>query len=278
MSEIEHIAVPIDDWDMAEGIVQFAETIARAFGARVTLLHVAPDVYKLPTEQQMSALAVHERICEEICGKTRLDVALRMGDPATEIVKFALTDKASLIAMPTHGRHGMDRMIHGSVTETVLRLSPVPVLMSNEARRQAKAHPLENIRKILLAVYTSMVTEAIMPIVISLARKFDAEVVLYHDDLGINDVGTPLDPQEALLAIEQSTARLKTEGVRHSVVHASSAPVVGDIVARINALDIDLVAMATHGRQGLMRGLLGSITEAVLRNSPCPVLSSRYQP
>jgi universal stress protein A len=40
---------------------------------------------------------------------------------------------------------------------------------------------------------------------------------------------------------------------------------------------VDLVAMTTHGRSGLMRGFFGSVTEVVLRHSPCPVLAVRYQ-
>jgi nucleotide-binding universal stress UspA family protein len=178
--------------------------------------------------------------------------------------------------MPTHGRQGIDRIVNGSVTEDVLRQSSIPVLMSNESERTARGHGLDQIRRILLPVYTRAATEPMMPVLLSLARHFDSEIVLYHDDRGINDVGTHLEPQEAAQAIDECAARLAREGVRHATVRATAEPVATDILGKVKDLNIDLVAMTTHGRSGLMRGVFGSVTEAVLRHSPSPVLSVKY--
>ena len=276
MSRIEHILVPVDEWELADSIVKFAETIAQAFSAKVSLLHVAPDFSKLPDKQQLSALAEQERLLAEFKSRSSMDVSLRMGDPAAEIVKFTLLEHVNLIAMPTHGRQGIDRLVKGSVTEEVLRHSPVPVLMSNEPERTARGHSLEQIRRILMPIYTSDSTGPVMPLLIDLARHLDAEVVLYHDERGINDVGTMLEPQEAAQAIAQCSTRLTREGIRHSTIRATAEPVATDILNKIKEMNIDLVVMTTHGRSGLMRGVFGSVTEAVLRNSPCPLLAAKY--
>jgi nucleotide-binding universal stress UspA family protein len=100
--------------------------------------------------------------------------------------------------------------------------------------------------------------------------------VLYHDDRGINDVGTTLEPQEAAKAVDHCSERLTREGVRHSVIRATSEPVAVDILNKVREMNIDLVVMTTHGRSGLMRGVFGSVTESVLRNSPCPLLAVKY--
>jgi nucleotide-binding universal stress UspA family protein len=56
------------------------------------------------------------------------------GDPAEEIVRFAVENENALIIMATHGRKGLDRVVFGSVAENVLRSSPVPVLAVNPHR------------------------------------------------------------------------------------------------------------------------------------------------
>lgn len=276
MSKIEHIMVPVDEWGLADNIVQFAEKIAQTFRARVSLLHVAPDLTKLPGAQQQLALVEQARLSAEFKSRYSMDVCLRMGDPASEIAKFALLEQVDLIAMPTHGRQGMERLAKGSVTEEVLRHSPVPVLMSNESERAATGRSLEHIRRMLMPVYTCESAEPIIPLLIGLAKRLDSEVVLYHDERGINDVGTTLESQEAALAIEQCSSRMALEGIRHSIIRSTSEPVATDILNKVKEMQIDLVVMTTHGRSGLMRGILGSVTEAVLRNSPCPLLAVKY--
>lgn len=276
MSKIEHIMVPVDEWEMAGNLVNFANVIAQAFYAQVSLLHVAPDLSKLADPERLLALAEQERLSSEFRAMSSMDVSLRMGDPATEIVKYALLEHADLIAMPTHGRQGVDRLLKGSVAEEVLRHSPVPVLISNEPAREASGHSLERIKRILLPVYTSDAASPIVPLLVGLAKRMDSEVVLYHDERGINDVGNTLEPQEAAQAIEHCSERLTSEGIRHSIVRATSEPVATDILNKLRETNIDLVVMTTHGRSGLMRGVFGSVTEAVLRNSPCPLLAVKY--
>lgn len=276
MTAIKHIMVPVDQWEFAGNIVKFSEVIAQAFSARVSLLHVSPDLSRLPDSERNPALAEQERLSSDFRARSSMDVNLRMGEPASEIVKYALLEHADLIAMPTHGRQGIDRMVNGSITEEVLRHSPVPLLMCNESERTASGHSLERIRRILLPVYTPAAVQPIMPLLINLARHMDSEIVLYHDDRGINDVGTSLEPQEAAQAMELSSERLTREGVRHTIVRATSEPVATDILNKVSNMNIDLVAMTTHGRTGLMRGIFGSVTEAVLRHSPCPLLSVKY--
>lgn len=276
MSPIKHIMVPVDQWEFADNIVKFADVIARAFSSRVSLLHVAPDLTRLPGSERKPVLSEQERLSAGFQSRTTMDVNLRMGDPASEILKYALLEHVDLIAMPTHGRQGIDRMLKGSVTEDVLRHSTVPLLMSNESERAASGHNMQQIKRILLPIYTPAAAQPIMPLLIGLARRMNSEVVLYHDDRGVNDVGTALEPREAANAMEHCSQRLTREGVRHTIVNATSEPVATDILNKVRDMNIDLVAMTTHGHTGLMRGLFGSITEAVLRHSSCPVLSVKH--
>lgn len=276
MSRIEHIVVPVDEWGLAEGLVEFARRIAHEFSARVTLLHVIPDIMTMNEAMRTRVIGEVTRYRDQARAETGMEVQIRTGEPASEIVKYALLEGVSLLAMPTHGRDGASRLSSGSVTEAVLRHSPVPMLMCNEPERQRAGHSLDRLKRILMPVHTEAAAEPILPMITGLAQQFGAEVVLYHDERGVNDVGESLEPPEAARALEACALRLSTAGVRVARVQATGAPVASDILNKINELDIDLVAMTTHGRSGLMRGLFGSVTEAVLRHSPCPVLAARY--
>jgi nucleotide-binding universal stress UspA family protein len=69
--------------------------------------------------------------------------AIRRGRPAEEILAAARESGADLIAMATHGRTGVGRLLFGSVAETVLRQAPVPVFMIREPHPVAAA-PVAN--------------------------------------------------------------------------------------------------------------------------------------
>ena len=277
MAKIEHIVVPVDDWAFAEGVVAFAQRIAQEFSAKVSLLHVIPDVMTMNDAYRDRLLREIREYRALILEKAGMAVEIRTGQPAQEIVKFAMLEGVSLVAMSTHGREGVSRLSSGSVTEEVLRTSPVPLLMSNEPERQRAARGLAGMRRILMPVHTRATAEPVIEMVAELAKGFDAEVLLYHDDRGVNDVGEDLEAPEAARALEECASDLAGQGIKVVKVKATGKDVAGDILAKIKEHDVDLVVMTTHGRTGLLRGLFGSVTEAVLRHSPCPLLAARYK-
>lgn len=276
MPKIEHIVVPIDDWSFAEHIAAFAQSIAEKFSARVSLLHVIPEIMSMSPTCRSQCVDEQAAYRQKIKAQSGLDVVIRTGEPATEIVKFALLESVSMIAMPTHGREGLSRMFTGSVTEEVLRHTPIPLLISNEPERAQSGKSMESLRRILMPIQTRAVAEPVLPTVTALAERFGAEIVLYHDDNGINDVGENMETAEAEQALEECHAYFSERGIKVSKERARKVAVATDILEKISQLNVDLVVMTTHGRTGFMRGLFGSVTEAVLRNSPCPVLAGRY--
>jgi nucleotide-binding universal stress UspA family protein len=66
--------------------------------------------------------------------------AVRTGDPAAEIIRGAREYQADLIAMTTHGRSGLSRLIFGSVAEAVLRRASVPVFLTRLTEAEAGRH------------------------------------------------------------------------------------------------------------------------------------------
>ena len=73
----------------------------------------------------------------------------------------------------------------------------------------------------------------------------------------------------------QKTLEEKVPSERRGETHLRRGPAAHTIVETAAELAVDLVVMTTHGRSGLQNALLGSVTERVVRSSPCPVLTIR---
>ena len=131
-------------------------------------------------------------------------------------------------------------------------------------------------------------SEASVPAVacaIDLARRLSAQAVLYHVisskdvDRGVAD-GKFIDWQLEDVCVrlaawyEDVVPAADREGVHVQMAAGAGAP-DEEILRKAIALPAAVVVMATHGRTGLKRGVFGSVTEAVLRRAPCPVLTIR---
>ncbi len=148
--------IPLDGSATAAAIIPAFLTLALSLKLEVVLLQVLARVTPPATEGvgtrrliadpmerlQQEAEAYLGRIADELCARgLTVQTAVRVGEPASEIVQGALECQADLIAMTTHGRSGLSRLFFGSVAEAVLRRASVPVFLMRiteaEAARQA---------------------------------------------------------------------------------------------------------------------------------------------
>ena len=136
------VLVPLDGSRVAEAILPFIEQIAGPLDMEVLLVRVVPltsmDMAAMAKEAQLGepvlkeldAQGYLEPLVASLKAKgVRAGARVRIGDPATEIVAAAKEINADLIAMTTHGRSGLGRLLFGSVAEAVLRSSPIPVFL-----------------------------------------------------------------------------------------------------------------------------------------------------
>jgi len=150
----QRVLVPLDGSRVAEAILPFIEQIAGPLDMEVLLVRVVPltsmDVVAMAKEAQAGAPILRELdaqgylepLVASLKAKgVRAGARVRIGDPATEIVAAAKEINADLIAMTTHGRSGLGRLLFGSVAEAVLRGSPIPVflLRTSEAALESAA-------------------------------------------------------------------------------------------------------------------------------------------
>jgi nucleotide-binding universal stress UspA family protein len=131
------ILVPTDFEDASLHALATARALAERLGFEVVLMHtytIPVVVYPgfepimapgFPEEVATTARTALDKLAAEQGG---LRTMLRAGNPAMEILKAIEETKPELVAMGTHGRKGLSHLLLGSVAETVVRSSPVPVL------------------------------------------------------------------------------------------------------------------------------------------------------
>jgi nucleotide-binding universal stress UspA family protein len=141
------ILVALDGSELAEQILPHVECLAEKFGATVTLIRatmpveqaVAPElgieaVFVDPTpiieEERREAARYLEHVAERFQGRgIAVQCAQPEGSPAVAILEHARRYNTDLIALTTHGRGGLGRLVFGSVADEVLRKAPCPVLL-----------------------------------------------------------------------------------------------------------------------------------------------------
>ena len=142
------ILVPLDGSAMAELALPRATELARAAGARLLVLRAA-EAHTLPgadpTDAQIRVVQEAEaylaRIAERLgtAGVAEVETSVWYGPPASAIIEAARLRKADLIVMTTHGRSGVQRLIFGSVAESVLRGMTTPILLIRSAEAPVQA-------------------------------------------------------------------------------------------------------------------------------------------
>jgi nucleotide-binding universal stress UspA family protein len=134
------ILVATDFGDTAQMALDWAIELARALGARIVLVHAFDlPLVGLPDAALMVTAEVAARLTNEAQAALDAEVArasgkgvqltgvLRQGDPRELVPEFAISAKASLIVVGSHGRRGLARTLLGSIAEDILRTSKTPV-------------------------------------------------------------------------------------------------------------------------------------------------------
>lgn len=148
----KRVLVPLDGSALAEGILPFVLQVAGPLDLEIELLRVVRPVPPSVTELSRDVVvedaearleecrAYLEAVARDLVDRgVRVRVHARRGEPAAEIVRAARELGADLIAMTTHGRSGLGRLLHGSVAAAVLRDAHVPVLLLRVSEAEARA-------------------------------------------------------------------------------------------------------------------------------------------
>ncbi|HEX6104344.1 MAG TPA: universal stress protein [Gemmatimonadales bacterium] len=291
------ILVPLDGSAVAEQALSVGASLARRAGAPLHLVSVQEPVpvavtaevgyYGVDLERE-----AREELTRYLAGT--LDVARKTGglDVQGEVIDGAaaeaLTDYVArhdigLVVMTTHARKGLGRLWLGSVADRLLRRLSVPMLL---------LHPGElpqptRFRKILVALDGDIEESVLEPAIALGTLEQDAEYVLARvvepplpllTSLAASPslLGQPHEEpdleQAARAHLERVADRLRAGGLHVTWQVRVARDVPEQVVALAGEVGADCIAVGTHGATGIVRLLVGSVADKVVRETGLPVL------
>ena len=146
---VRRAIVPLDGSMVAEAILPSFLPMAQRLGVEVVLVRIVVTAISTALEDKRHAGESIERVRQEaieylrsvaalpMFGGLRVITTVRTGEAAVEIIQAAHELHADLIAMTTHGRTGLRRLLFGSVAEAVLRTAHVPVVIVRATEAEA---------------------------------------------------------------------------------------------------------------------------------------------
>jgi nucleotide-binding universal stress UspA family protein len=275
---LHRLIIPLDGSPAAETVLSEARRFLRRSDSEIVLVRaefplVAEAVPGVMAADVVEARAYLERTAGMLEEQgVRVETVAESGPAADVILNTVRERQGSLIVMSTHGRTGLARAVMGSVAEQVLRRSPVPVL-AVRTLHAASGGPVppderQPLRNILLPLDRSERSLRALGPAADLCRLFGARLLLLH----VLDSDDDQDTAEAYFQAVET--RAASQGVAVTTL-LDTGKVAEEILDVARFHDADLIAMATHGRRGLARLAMGSVTEEVLRKSYVPVLAVR---
>lgn len=297
------ILVPLDGSSLAEQAIPYAATLAGP-NEEITLLHVAPPPtpardlrgWNLPmTEQDQAryvdrlraALAEVAERWHSVAPAVAIEVAI--GDPSEEILRTAQRQGIDLIVMGSHGRGALGRWRFGSVADRVARTSPIPVMIIRPQDAPVEIGPVP-LHRFIVPLDGSELAAQALPVAERLARRTHRPIHLIRvlpqtDELLLPTPGfgvpaanveyrdiTAALVQEATRMLEDEAARLESAGIPTTWQLGEGSPFAGIADA---ARPGDVIVLASHGRSGLTRWVLGSVAEKLIRLAEAPVIVVR---
>jgi len=294
MTPFRTIVVAADFSTNSRDAFRVACSVADKNSNRLIVLHVveSDSVEKAPEHPGKEAMPVFQtgglrEFLRRRMGKVyapmvpvEVDYRVCEGQAAVEIVRMADEIGANLIAMGTHGRTGLSRLLAGSVATDVLSKAHCPVLA---LRADNRPHPTENMKVVLHPTDFSAASEPALAVARLLAREFGARLKVLHvlpfDIYPEARFANDLDPWDSEHSLDAIRQRLDGPDLKYPIeTQLSRGFEAKEIVAAAEELGSDLIVMGTHGRKGLSRLLLGSTAQSVLTRAACPVLVVKSTP
>jgi nucleotide-binding universal stress UspA family protein len=285
------ILIPLDGSPFAEQALPHALGIARRGGAALDLVHV--HVLYVLEEHIVARYAydpeidvIHrrqEQLYLDATAKwlaTTSPVSIRAaivdGLGAEGILQRAQADHADLIVMTTHGRGPLSRFFLGSVADEVLRRAAVPVLLIRPRQPAPSILPEPPLEHVLVPLDGSALAERVLEPALDLVRLGEGRCTLLRIVEAKQQQSSPTDQEAAAKAyLEKIADRLREEGVSVQTCVVAAPHAAPAIVEEAAKQRCDFIALATHGRGGARRMLLGSVADKVVRSTDMPVLVYR---
>ena len=293
----ERILVPLDGSKLAQQALPYAHAVAAAKLAEVELVAVIEPIeeFAKPHMGEYAEYFRNKALVELADSAAMLGEGINVssqvleGDAAEAIITEADRQRETLIVMATHGRSGIGRWRLGSVTDKVIRHAEHPTLVIR-ARDDPDAAP-PTLREVILPLDGSATAEAAIPHAVEMAKVLGVGISLVravspmsHADAFDEYVPDGYERiaerarEDAEDYLEATATRIQEQGVTNVRTDAMVGNAGSMIIDAAHGSGEALIVMTTHGRSGVGRWVLGSVTDRVVRHSDSPVLVVRLRP
>nr|WKN35673.1 universal stress protein [Tunicatimonas sp. TK19036] len=271
------ILVPTDFSLQAEYALDTAHQLAQRLGASIHLVYVME--YSLPVAKvEMVPIEYYDKAKEEISQRLRQLIEnkglaelpatyeVRIGNPYRSITQALLEKEVDLVVMGSKGASGIDEILIGSNAERMVRFASCPVLIIKDKTELAE------IKKIVYATALRDEEGGVLKALSQLQQAYHAHLHLVK----INTVSNFMADPTVRLQLQELA---KKHGLENYTVHTfSDIRELEGIIHFADEVGADLIAMATHARQGIMHLLGGSIAEDVVNHAKHPVWTMSLHP
>jgi nucleotide-binding universal stress UspA family protein len=308
-----HILLPTDGSPFASEGVRHGIALAKAIDARVTAVAVSeplvglllpgeprPNPQMANEEIRAASRAAAQKLLTSVCAEAKVvgvacdGVHVYDRFPAAEgILEVAASHACDLIVMGSHGLRGIRRALLGSQASEVVTRAAVSVLIvrpPDEASPVAAPQTPASYQHILIATDGSDLAQKAVEQGLALAGRMAARVsfvVVSELFTGISLAGEQLSALTGTAEFERASTsaankifrraaeKAKEASVPHELIHVRDQVPSQAIVETAVQRQCDLIVMASHGRRGIQRLMLGSEAAEVLTRAPVPVLIAK---
>lgn len=273
VAKMEKLLLASDGSEFSEGAIREAINLAKTCSSKLYVISVAevPDIrefadsYPLAAVEKIeTAIRQHLESVKERAEKEGVscEVILSQGpEPSKYIIDEAAKNNVEQIIMGRHGRTGITRIMMGSVTAKIIGDAPCNVLVIPRFARVS-------LEKILVPTDGSIFSELATREAVSIAKRVGSSLIA----LSVYKRDENLKLAEASVGMVKEVA--KKEGIKVEILTLKGEPheVIVKTVEKQNA---GFMVIGSHGRSGIERLLMGSVTERVIGHAGCPILVVR---
>jgi len=315
MINLKKILCPVDLSKPSLVALKFANAVASRYRSSLTVIHVLQNPHADIPGGGTGAFSFGELVGlyreerqEEIIDVLKqgnrhaphYDIIFKEGTPYDRIAETAKDIEADMIIMSS--ATGQSGMIIGHTAERVVRLAPCPVLTIQTGHNEEKQKEISELndlmdlsseakRTILLPTDFSDHSILAGKYATSLAKEYEAELIVLHvienvaelslaSSVDLPGYNTASIYYDDLLQSVQGRMKNLCDEIGEQEVEVSNQILYGnprhEIFDIAESENVDMIVMGTHGRRGFSRFINGSVAEAIVRNSPCSVLSVKH--
>jgi len=280
MKLLEKILVPVDVNTDSREQINAAKKVAFKYKSVIILLYVVPDDDLKDETKGLIKRFVAAMLNEIKDSLTREEISviepvIAFGNPLDKIIQIANSENVNLILTGSNSRKKRSKFKLGVTAEQLVRMSEVPVWV-------VKTKEKTILNNILCPIDFSKPSERALNNAILLARQFEATLgilTVYEPLIHVSKrINVDLDEENASRLdkvhrkMEFFIRKFDLDGVNYKA-EVRSGVIHENILNAIKKQGFDLLIMGTNGRTGLSRFFMGSITEKVIREMPCSIIT-----